>query len=165
MQDGLWLCNIAIQLVLQHCCKTSCMFFVARFSVPLALSEIRKNNARLLLFNTHFFRSLRATSAREHFKVHAHILSGHYNLVNLSMSVVALRAYALNKCITMSPMCPPKQLQLLQTFRSLQRVCFVFSIEVPGEFDPSAFYKLSIIHKCKRIRRNFKETVPQSIIT
>ena len=26
--------NIAIQLVLQRCCKTSCMFFVARFSVP-----------------------------------------------------------------------------------------------------------------------------------
>ena len=29
-------CNIAIQLVLQQCCKTSCTFFVARFSVPLA---------------------------------------------------------------------------------------------------------------------------------
>ena len=28
-------CNIAFQLVLQHCCKTNCMFFVARFSVPL----------------------------------------------------------------------------------------------------------------------------------
>ena len=27
--------NIAIQLVLQQCCKTSCTFFVARFSVPL----------------------------------------------------------------------------------------------------------------------------------
>ena len=26
--------NIAIQLVLQQCCKTSCMIFVARFSVP-----------------------------------------------------------------------------------------------------------------------------------
>ena len=26
--------NIAIQLVLQQCCKTSCTFFVARFSVP-----------------------------------------------------------------------------------------------------------------------------------
>ena len=27
--------NIAIQLVLQQCCKTSCAFFVARFFVPL----------------------------------------------------------------------------------------------------------------------------------
>ena len=27
--------NIAIQLVLQQCCKTSCTFCVARFSVPL----------------------------------------------------------------------------------------------------------------------------------
>ena len=27
--------NIALQLVLQQCCKTSCTFFVARFSVPL----------------------------------------------------------------------------------------------------------------------------------
>ena len=26
--------NIAIQLVLQQCCKTSCTFFVARFSEP-----------------------------------------------------------------------------------------------------------------------------------
>ena len=26
--------NIAIQLVLQQCCKTSCTFFVARFSIP-----------------------------------------------------------------------------------------------------------------------------------
>ena len=26
--------NIAIQLILQQCCKTSCTFFVARFSVP-----------------------------------------------------------------------------------------------------------------------------------
>ena len=80
---------------------------------PHFSSEIRKNNARLLLFKKHFVRSLCATSAREHFKVHAHILSGHEYLVNLSMSVVALRAYALNKCITMSPMCLPKQLQLL----------------------------------------------------
>ena len=80
---------------------------------PHFSSEIRKNNARLLLFKKHFVRSLCATSAREHFKVHAHILSGHEYLVNLSMSVVALRAYALNKCITMSPMFLPKQLQLL----------------------------------------------------
>ena len=27
--------NIAIQLVSQKCCKTSCTFFVARFTVPL----------------------------------------------------------------------------------------------------------------------------------
>ena len=27
--------NIAIQLVLQLCCRTSCTLFVARFSVPL----------------------------------------------------------------------------------------------------------------------------------
>ena len=26
--------NIAFQLVLQQCCKTSCTFFVARFSLP-----------------------------------------------------------------------------------------------------------------------------------
>ena len=30
--------NIAIQLVLQKCCKTSCTFFVARFPVPLERS-------------------------------------------------------------------------------------------------------------------------------
>ena len=29
--------NITIQLVLQQCCKTSCTFFVARFSVPLRM--------------------------------------------------------------------------------------------------------------------------------
>ena len=29
--------NIAFQLVLQQCCKTSCTFFVARFSVPLIM--------------------------------------------------------------------------------------------------------------------------------
>ena len=27
--------SIAIQLVLQQCCKTNCTFFVARFAVPL----------------------------------------------------------------------------------------------------------------------------------
>ena len=81
--------------------------------IPHFSSEIRKNNARFLLFNKHFVDSLRPTSASEHFKVHAHILSGHEYLVNLSMSVVALRTFALNKYITMSPMCLPKQLQLL----------------------------------------------------
>ena len=29
------MCNIAIQLVLQQCCKISCMFFVAHFTVAL----------------------------------------------------------------------------------------------------------------------------------
>ena len=32
--------NIAIQLVLQQCCKKSCTFFVVRFSVPLIKSEV-----------------------------------------------------------------------------------------------------------------------------
>ena len=77
--------------------------------IPHFSSEIRKNNARFLLFNKHSVGSLRPTSASEH----AHILSGHEYLVNLSMSVVALRTFALNKYITMSPMCLPKQLQLL----------------------------------------------------
>ena len=27
--------SVAIQLVLQRCCKTNCTFFVARFAVPL----------------------------------------------------------------------------------------------------------------------------------
>ena len=31
--------NVTLQLLLQQCCKTSCMFFVARFSVPLALHD------------------------------------------------------------------------------------------------------------------------------
>ena len=34
--------NIAIQLVLQQCCKTSCPFFVARFSVPLGVLKATK---------------------------------------------------------------------------------------------------------------------------
>ena len=69
-----------------------------------------KNNARLLLLNTckHFVRSLRATRARGHFKLRADNLSSQEYLVNLSMSVVVLRAYALNKCMTMSPRCPPR---------------------------------------------------------
>jgi len=32
--------HIAIQLVLQQCCKTSCKFFVARFFVPLLICWI-----------------------------------------------------------------------------------------------------------------------------
>ena len=31
--------KIAIQIVLQQCCKTSCTLFVARFSVPLAIQK------------------------------------------------------------------------------------------------------------------------------
>ena len=34
--------NIAIQLVLQQCCNTSCTFFVARFSVPLQLNQVKR---------------------------------------------------------------------------------------------------------------------------
>ncbi len=44
-------------------------------------------------------------------KNHAHapiFLSSHEYLVKLSMSVVALRAFALNKCIMMSLRCPPR---------------------------------------------------------
>ena len=32
-------CNIAIQIVLQQCCKTSCTLFVARFPLPLAIQK------------------------------------------------------------------------------------------------------------------------------
>ena len=31
--------KIAIQIVLQQCCKASCTLFVARFSVPLAIQK------------------------------------------------------------------------------------------------------------------------------
>ena len=41
-------------------------------------------------------------------KLSAHLLSSYEYLVNLSISVVVLRAYALNKCITMSPRSPPR---------------------------------------------------------
>ena len=43
--------NIAIQLVLQQCCKTSCTFFVARFSVPLRLRlpGIKRTFHRLIM--------------------------------------------------------------------------------------------------------------------
>ena len=33
-------CNIAFQLILQQCCKTSCTFFVARFTEVLVVSLI-----------------------------------------------------------------------------------------------------------------------------
>ena len=32
--------NIAVQFVLQQCCKTSCMLFATRFSVPLATTTV-----------------------------------------------------------------------------------------------------------------------------
>ena len=40
--------NIAIQLVLQQCCKTSCSFFVARFKsqVPTFFTQIGKEDRR-----------------------------------------------------------------------------------------------------------------------
>ena len=37
--------NIGFQLILQQCCKTSCTFFVAHFSVPLIMpSRDKKKN-------------------------------------------------------------------------------------------------------------------------
>ena len=33
-------CNIAIHLILQQCCKTSCTFFVARFTEALVATLI-----------------------------------------------------------------------------------------------------------------------------
>ena len=36
--------NIVIQLILPQCCKTSCTFFVARFSVPLRSDDGDGNN-------------------------------------------------------------------------------------------------------------------------
>ena len=43
--------------------------------------------------------------ARERFKLYAHLLSSYECLVNLSVSVVVLRANALNKYITVSSRC------------------------------------------------------------
>ena len=34
--------NIAIQLVLQQCCNSGCTFFVARFSAPLELNQVKR---------------------------------------------------------------------------------------------------------------------------
>ena len=44
----------------------------------------------------HFFHSLCATRTRKHFKLCARLLSSYEYLVNLSISVVVLGAYALN---------------------------------------------------------------------
>ena len=41
-------CNVAFQLVLQQCCKRSCIFFVARFSVPLVVNTPWCSVARIL---------------------------------------------------------------------------------------------------------------------
>ena len=61
----------------------------------------------MIPLNRYFVRSLRVTRSREHLKLYAHLYSSYGYLVNLSISVVLLRAYTLNKCIKMSPSCPP----------------------------------------------------------
>ena len=53
--------NIAIQLVLQQCCRTSCTFFVARFSVPLGW------RLSLYIMRLHFFYSAVIANERERF--------------------------------------------------------------------------------------------------
>ena len=53
--------NIAIQLVLQQCCRTSCTFFVARFSVPLG------RRLSLQIMRLHFFYSAVIANGRERF--------------------------------------------------------------------------------------------------
>ena len=63
--------------------------------------------AGLIPLNRYFVRSLRVTRSREHLKLYAHLYSSYGYLVNLSISVVLLRAYTLNKCIKMSPRRPP----------------------------------------------------------
>lgn len=63
-------------------------------------------SALLLLFNKHFLRCRSATHAREHSKLRANISSRHGYIVNLSMSVIAPRAYALCKCKTMPKVSP-----------------------------------------------------------
>ena len=63
--------------------------------------------AGLIPLNRYFVRSLRVTRSREHLKLYAHLYSSYGYLVNLSISVVLLRAYTLNKCIKMRPRCPP----------------------------------------------------------
>ena len=47
--------NNAIQLVLQQCCRKSCTFFVARFSVPLIKSEVFSVHIKkkMLITNSH----------------------------------------------------------------------------------------------------------------
>ena len=80
------------------------------FLCPFSLKSLKRSwfRAFLLLLNEHFVRSLRATRAREHCKLCAHLLSGYEYLVNLSISVVVLHLYSLNKCITISPRCPSR---------------------------------------------------------
>ena len=51
--------------------------------IPCFNSEVAKNYvARLLLLSKHFVGSLRATCAREHFKLRAHVLSSYEYIVN-----------------------------------------------------------------------------------
>ena len=42
--------NIAIQLDLQQCCKTSCTFFVARFFVPLGHGKTKAQHPQIQIF-------------------------------------------------------------------------------------------------------------------
>jgi len=45
--------NIAIQLVLQQCCKKSCTFFVARISVPLFKTKLKLKSKLLACERRH----------------------------------------------------------------------------------------------------------------
>ena len=50
--------NIAIQLVLKQCCKTSCTFFVARFSVRLTYTctkQKKQQAKRFLVYGSNSF--------------------------------------------------------------------------------------------------------------
>ena len=76
-------CHIAIQLILQQCCKTTWMFFAARFSVPLRRTDkgaklenklIYHANAvisnggaytRSFLIHLNFYRALQKKNSRE----------------------------------------------------------------------------------------------------
>ena len=73
----------------------------------LIISHITFRDCRVHINSCkHFVRSIRATRAREGFKLCAYLLSIYEYLVKQSISVVVLRAYALKKCITMRPATP-----------------------------------------------------------
>ena len=64
--------------------------------------------SRFDTFEGYFVRSLRVTRSRERLRLYAHLYSSYgCYLLNLSIPVVLLRAYILNKCTKMSPRCPP----------------------------------------------------------
>ena len=65
--------------------------------------------------NKHFVRSLSVTRSREHLELCAYLFSSYEYLVNLSIPVVLLRAYALSKCIKMSPQGPPIMILIIIT--------------------------------------------------